>query len=241
MIVKLASTGWEIIHQPAHGLLAFQLGQQWKAAKRPLHWPETLIALTEHDDGQEPYEGRNHLTPLGAPLNFQELSYSVEQMRNMVSIALQKSRWNALMVSMHSTFLYEEKRDTDPALDEFLDQQKQNQQSWRRQYGVTKAEATYAYDFVQWCDAFSLILCLDQVPPEGRRLEISKGPDGTPYYVFQRPDGTLGLDPWPYDPVQLTVSIEQSTVPQLVFADDRELYNALQQAPIETKTWTLKQ
>ncbi|MBO0939686.1 DUF3891 family protein [Fibrella sp. HMF5335] len=240
MIVKLADTGWEIIHQPAHGLLAFQLGQGWKTAKRPLYWPETLIALTEHDDGQDPYEGRNHLTELGAPLNFQELEFSVEQARNMISIALQKSRWNALMVSMHSTFLYEEKRGTDAALDEFLDQQKGNQQSWRRQYGVTKAEATYAYDFVQWCDAFSLILCMNQVPPEGRRLEISKGPEGESYFVFQRPDNTVGVDPWPYEPGEFSVSLEHYAVPQLVFNDDRELYNALQKAPVERKSWVLK-
>ena len=241
MIVKLNTTGWDIIHQPAHGLLAFQLGQHWKATERPLHWPETLIALTEHDDGQEPYKDRNHLTPLGAPLHFQELEYSVEQARNMIGIALQKSRWNALMVSMHSTFLYDGKRGSDVALDEFLDQQTKNQQSWRRQYGVSKAEATYAYDFVQWCDAFSLILCLNQVPPEGRRLEISKGPNGKPYFVFQRPDGSLGVDPWPYESAQLSVSVEYYTVSQLVFADDTELYNALQEAPIEIKTWVLKQ
>ena len=240
MIVKLTATGWDIIHQPAHGLLAFQLGQPWQLAKRPLHWPETLIALTEHDDGQDPYEARNHLTELGAPLNFQDLEFSVAQTQNMVSIALQKSRWNALMVSMHSTFLYEEKRGTDAALDAFLDQQKENQQSWRRQYGVTKAEATYAYDFVQWCDAFSLILCLNQLPPEGRRLEISKGPDGTSHFVFQRPDGSLGVDPWPYEPAQFSVDLEYYCLGQLSFGDDHELYNALQKAPAQVSQWTFR-
>jgi Protein of unknown function (DUF3891) len=241
MIVKLTATGWEIIHQPAHGLLAFQLGQHWQPGERPLHWPETLIALTEHDDGQDPYDGRNHLTELGAPLNFQELEFSVDQMKNMVSIALQKSRWNALMVSMHSTFLYEEKRGADAALDTFLDQQKENQRSWRRQYGVTKAEAAYAYDFVQWCDAFSLILCLNQLPPEGRRLEISKGPDGKSYFVFQRPDGSLSVDPWPYESAHFSVNLEYYCLGQLVFKDDHELYNALQEAPAQVTKWTFRQ
>jgi hypothetical protein len=241
MIVRLIDTGWEVIHQPAHGLLAFQLAMHWQAGKRPQHWPETLIALTEHDDGQDPYEGRNHLTEAGAPKHFQILDYSVMQMKHMVEIALQKSRWNALMVSMHATYLYTEKRGQSAELDEFLDQQQQCQRTWRRQYGSTKAVAQYAYNFVQWCDAFSLILCMGQVPPEGRRLEISAGPDGVHYYVFQCPDGTLVVDPWPYEVDTFEVAIEYATLSQLIFADDAALYNALQQAPAQVRTWRLSE
>ncbi|WP_375446036.1 DUF3891 family protein [uncultured Fibrella sp.] len=241
MIVRLVDAGWEVAHQPAHGLLAFQLAMHWHPDKRPQHWPETLIALTEHDDGQSPYEGRNHLTEAGAPLHFQVLEFSNYQSKTMIEVALQKSRWNALMVSMHASFLYEEKRGQSPELDEFLDQQKQNQQSWRRQYSVSKAVAQYAYDFVQWCDAFSLILCMNQVPPEGRRLEISTGPDGIAYYVFERKDGSLGVDPWPYNVPEFTARIEFNTLHQLMFADDKELYNALQQAPVQVREWSIKE
>ena len=141
MIVKLVDTGWEIAHQPAHGLLAFQLALHWETAKRPHQWAETLIALTEHDDGQDPYQNRNHLTTAGAPLHFQVLEFSETQAKAMVEVALEKSRWNALMVSMHATFLYEEKRGQSAELDTFLDQQKQNQPAWRKQYGATKAVA----------------------------------------------------------------------------------------------------
>ncbi|MBO0952774.1 DUF3891 family protein [Fibrella forsythiae] len=239
MIVNLIDAGWEITHQPAHGLLAFQLAMHWQPDTRPAHWPETLIALTEHDDGQLPYEGRNHLTTAGAPLHFQVLEFSVEQAKNMVNVALQKSRWNALMVSMHASFLYEEKRGESAGLDEFLDEQKENQQSWRREYKVSKAVAQYAYDFVQWCDAFSLILCLNQVPPEGRRLEISIGPDGVHYYVFQRKDESIGVEPWPYNVPEFTAHIEYNSLNQLVFTDDQELYNALQKAPVQVREWRL--
>lgn len=240
MIVTQTDTGWQIIHQQAHGLLAVQAAIHWKADKRPKHWVETLIALTEHDDGQDPWEGRNHLTTAGAPLHFQILEYSVEQCRNMIQIALAKSRWNALMLSMHATFLYEEKRGTDPALDEFLDQQTDNQQKWRKQYGATKADAQYAYDFVQWCDALSLILCLNQVPPEGRRLEVSVGPDGVSYFILQRPDGTLCIDPWPFDVAEFSAHVETYPLNQLAFENDEELYNAIHDAPVVLKEWTFK-
>ena len=240
MIVTQTDTGWRVINQQAHGLLAVQLALHWQLSKRPVHWVETLIALTEHDDGQETWEGRNHLTTAGAPLHFQILDYSVEQCRNMIDIGLQKSRWNALMMSMHTSFLYEPKRGTDKALDVFLDQQVTNQTKWRRQSGATKAEAGYAYAFLQWCDALSLVLCMDQVPPEGRRLEVSVGPDGTSYYIYRQASGALGLEPWPFDGSLVKVHVESFQLAQLVFKTDKELYNTMQDAPIEQREWTFE-
>lgn len=240
MIVTQTDTGWQLINQQAHGLLAVQAAMHWRADKRPAHWVETLIALTEHDDGQDPWQDRNHLTTAGAPLHFEILEYSVDQCKKMIEIGLQKSRWNALMLSMHTSFLYEEKRGSDPALDEFLEQQVANQKKWRKQYGATKAEAQYAYDFVQWCDALSLVLCLNQVPPEGRRLEVSVGPDGVSYFIQQSKDQSLCIDPWPFDAPEFSVHVETFSLAQLVFADDTELYNAIQDAPIVVREWKFK-
>ncbi|QJW89051.1 DUF3891 family protein [Spirosoma taeanense] len=240
MIVTQTDTGWQIINQQAHGLLAVQAAMQWRQDKRPIHWVETLIALTEHDDGQDPWTERNHLTSAGAPLHFKILDYSVEQCKNLIQIGLQKSRWNALMMSMHTSFLYEPKRGSDKALDEFLDQQVDNQKKWRKQYGTRKAEAQYAYDFVQWCDALSLVLCLGQVPPEERRLEVSVGPDGISYFILQRKDRSLLMDPWPFEADGFSVYVETFQVNQLIFKDDNELYNAIQDAPIIISEWVFR-
>ncbi len=241
MIVTQTDAGWQIINQQAHGLLAVQLALHWQSDKRPVHWVETLIALTEHDDGQDPWQGRNHLTKAGSPLHFRILEYSVDQCRSLIQIGLQKSRWNALMMSMHTSFLYEPKRGTDKALDVFLDQQVDNQTTWRKQCKATKAEAAYAYSFVQWCDALSLILCLDQLPPEERRLEVSVGPDGVSYYIQQRNEGTLSISPWPFDTPIVEAHVETFQLTQLVFKDDKELYNVMQQSPIVTKEWMFKE
>lgn len=241
MIVTQTDSGWQIINQQAHGMLAVQLASCWQVQKRPIHWFETLVALTEHDDGQDPWEGRNHLTTAGAPLHFQILEYSVDQCRRMIQIGLQKSRWNALMLSMHTSFLYEPKRGQDKELDAFLDQQIDNQKKWRKQYNATKAEAQYAYAFVQWCDALSLVLCMNQMPPESRRLEVSVGPDGISYYIVQRKDGSLSLDPWPFEKPSIDVHIEAFDLNQLLFADDNALYNAIQDAPVTIKQWTFSE
>ena len=240
MIVTQTDAGWQIINQSAHGLLAVQLALHWQADKRPAHWPETLTALTEHDDGQDPWQGRNHLTTAGAPLHFQILQYSVEQCKRMIEIGLQKSRWNALMMSMHTSFLYEPKRGTDKALDDFLDQQVENQKKWRRQYKATKTEANYAYGFLQWCDALSLVLCMEQIPPDERRLEVSIGPDGVAYFIRQRPDNSLAVEPWPFDAPEFSVHVETFPLNQLVFDNDKDLYNAMQDAPVVLKEWMFR-
>ncbi|GAB3510626.1 hypothetical protein GCM10027341_49220 [Spirosoma knui] len=241
MIVTQTDIGWQLINQQAHGLLAVQLAVHWRTDKRPVHWYETLIALTEHDDGQDSWEGRNHLTTAGAPLHFQILEYSLSQCQQMIQIGLQKSRWNALMMSMHTSFLYEPKRGKDPELDAFLDQQRQvNQPAWRKQYKATKAEAEYAYEFLQWCDALSLILCMDQLPPEERRLEVSVGPDGVSYFIRQRNDETISLDPWPFEETEFSVHVEAFQLDQLVFADDNALYEAIQHAPVNIREWKFK-
>ena len=241
MIVNQTDTGWALINQQAHGLLAVQFALHWRVDKRPVHWAETLTALTEHDDGQGPWEERNHLTTAGAPLHFQLLQYSVEQCRKMIQIGLQKSRWNALLMSMHTSFLYEPKRGADKALDEFLDQQITNQVKWRRESKSTKTDTTYAYAFLQWCDALSLILCMNQIPPEGRRLEVSIGPDRIPYFIHQRTDGTLGLEPWPFEIPMVKVHIETFQVKQVVFKNDKQLYNAMQDSLVTTKEWTFQE
>lgn len=239
MIVYPTSQGWDVIHQQAHGLLAYQIATNWQTNQRPIHWPETLTALLEHDDGQNPFEGQNHLSEAGAPLSFEP--YSVAQCHRMVDIALKKSRWNALMVSHHATFLYEPKRGQDKALDAFLDQQKDNQKKWRENYGVTQKEVMYAYDFVQWCDALSLILCRKELPPEARQLEISKGPDGNRYFIQQQTtDQTLCVSPWPFKLDKFSVHIEVYPLHQLRFKNDNELYNVLNDALVEEREWAFK-
>lgn len=239
MIVHPSDTGWEIIHQQAHGLLAFQLALQWHSDKRSAYWPETLAALLEHDDGQDPYENTNHLTSAGAPQQY--APYSVSQCQRMLEIALRKSRWNALMVSKHASFLYEPKRGEDAKLDRFLDQQKVNQAKWQTAYDATDNEVDYAYALLQWCDALSLILCRQDIPPEGRQLEISLGPDDIPYFLRQRPeDQTLCVTPWPFEGETFAIAVEVHHLEQLAFRDDIELAKAIASATLEKRSWQFR-
>ncbi len=43
MIVIYKEEGWEVITQRAHGILAAQIGFQWRLKDRPERWMETLF------------------------------------------------------------------------------------------------------------------------------------------------------------------------------------------------------
>ena len=239
MIVKTHQRGWEIIYQKAHGLLAMEFGLHWQTAQRPPRFAETLAAILEHEDGLNDAEV-DALTDVGAPLHFELLEYTLEQCRSVTQLMRQKSRWMALMVSLHMTFLYEKKRGQDAEMDLFLDEQQTWQRRYLRELDIKREEAQRAYEFVEWCDAFSLLLCLDKVQMEQRKMEISNGPDGTVHQVWQRDDGSLCVEPWPFAVNKFEVSIESRIIEQLKFNSTDELRNALEATdPTETR-WQLR-
>lgn len=241
MIVKPHPEGWEIIFQRSHGLLAAQIGFYWQQAQRPVRWLETLVAIAEHDDAQEDFTGHNYITEAGAPKNFKMDAISLEQPRKITDYAYRKSRWVGLMDSMHVSFIYEPKRGLDKAMDKLLDEQREKQKQTRNALKVTQKEAQYAYKLVEWCDAFSLLLCQDLIQPEERKMDISRGPDGTIHRVWQRqPDQTLAVEPWCFEAGTFEVRIETRLLRQLAFKDDFELEKALKAAEIIEKTWRFK-
>lgn len=237
MIVNTVPEGWEIIYQQAHALLAAQIAFEWRPDHRPERWVETLAAIAQHDDGQRFWAGNIGLTPAGAPANFTMLPFSMEQARQVLYEASFQGRWRSLLTSMHLSFLYEELRGKNKATDTFLDEQKENQSCWRKELKINKQKAQQAYDLMQWCDRFSLILCRHQIPEAERTLEVSKGPDGVQYNVVQQKNGDLQVNPWPFQPDSFTVTIEASYLHQLQFKDEVELIDYLNKAPIRVKSW----
>jgi hypothetical protein len=239
MIVNTDPKGWEVIHQRAHGLLAMKIASQWRKDQRPGRWLETLLAIGQHDDGQEDWTGKNHLNEAGAPLDFMHKSFNMVQRRRITELSQHKGRWIALLISMHMSFLYENMRGKNKELDEFLDQQRQHQEKWRKELKVSLQELKSTYALMQWCDRFSLILCRNELPDGERFLEVSPGPDGTLYQVKQQADKTVLVHPWPFEEEKFELSIEASYLSQLSFTNDHELLNALKDSSIKEKTWVL--
>src|SRR5690606_11731620 len=103
---------------------------------------------------------------------FSQKEFSLQQAQNVVQVAQYKSRYVALLISMHVSYLYENMRGESKELDQLLDQQQKNQQQWRKSLKINKQEAEAAYRLLHWCDRCSLILCRRQLPEDERQREI---------------------------------------------------------------------
>ncbi len=249
MIVNPTPTGWQVIYQQAHALLAAQLAWAWPPFLVPDRWVGLLAATAQHDDEQTAWHGRgghHGLTPAGAPANFTQQAFSAEQASGVLHAARFQGRWRSLLTSLHLSTLYEPLRGSQPATTAFLDELHASQARWQKELHLTKNQARQAYDLLHWCDRLSLILCRQELPEMGRAVEIYLDPLGASHrtaHVVRQPAGpgtTVVISPWPFAAKELVVSVEAQQLHQLQFRDDAELATALHQGPIETLSWTLQ-
>ncbi|ARS36790.1 DUF3891 family protein [Pontibacter actiniarum] len=240
MIVNPIPEGWEVIYQQAHGVLAAQLAFHLKPELHCRHWAETLIAIANHDNRQRTWRGKDGLTPAGAPADFTLQPNTLEQARALMHDVRFQSRWVALLTSMHMSYLYESRRGEGKATDAFLDEQLALQQGCRKSLRLSQKEAQQAYAVMQWCDRFSLILCRNELPADERRLEITTGPDGKPYFLQQQQQGGITVTPWPFAAPRVEVQVECRVLEQLQFGSDKELAQALHQVEVRYKKWELQ-
>ncbi|MBU6120066.1 DUF3891 family protein [Hymenobacter siberiensis] len=243
MIVNSTPVGWQIVYQQAHALLAAQLAYAWPPTLPPARWVGLLAAIVQHDDEQAAWlghGGHHGLTPAGAPANFTQKEFSMEQAAGVLAAARFQGRWRSLLTSLHLSCLYENLRGQKKAIDAFLDELKTSQQQWRRQLEISKKEADQAYALLHWCDRLSLILCRHEIPEMGRAVEIHRGPDGTVHTLAQPvAGGPVLVKSWPFQAAEMEVSVEASVLTQLQYKDDAELAAALRAAPIDILRWTL--
>ncbi|MBO2010423.1 DUF3891 family protein [Hymenobacter negativus] len=243
MIVNSTPAGWQIIYQQAHALLAAQLAWHWPPTLPPDRWVGLLAAIAQHDDEQADWHGRGGhygLTPAGAPANFTQKAFSMEQAAGVQAAARFQGRWRSLLTSLHLSCLYESLRGQQKNIDAFLDELRAHQRQWELELKITKKQADQAYALLHWCDRLSLILCRHEVPEMGRAVEIHRGPDGTTHTLAQpEASGPVIIRPWPFQAKEIEVSVEASILTQLQFQDDAELATALRAAPLETLRWTL--
>ncbi|GAB2854172.1 DUF3891 family protein [Hymenobacter ruber] len=246
MIVNSTPAGWQIIYQQAHALLATQLAWHWPPTLLPPDkWVGLLAAIAQHDDEQAAWHGHgghHGLTAAGAPANFTQQEFSMEQAAGVLAAARFQGRWRSLLTSLHLSCLYEGLRGQKKEIDGFLDDLKARQQQWQKELKISKKDAARAYALLHWCDRLSLILCRHEIPEMGRAVEIHRGPDGTVHTLAQPgADGPVVISPWPFQAPEIEVSVEASVLTQLQYKDDAELAAALRAAPIETLRWTLAQ
>jgi hypothetical protein len=238
MITNLLQDGWQVIYHRSHALLAAQIAGHWRRSDAPERLYETIAAISHHDDLEKEWEG-HELTQAGAPLDFTlDSDDSVEPLRQHIHESRYRGRWVAFLTSKHMSFLNQAKRSESQEWADFLMAQEQQQQRWLKELGISPEDGETAYQFMQWCDRFSLILAQKQVPEGGRSLEIS-AINGQRYDVRQLEGGKLTVEPWCFEAPEFTVNVEACHLTDLQFADNAALVKALQKAPIEVLEWML--
>ncbi len=240
MIVNYTEQGWEIITQRAHGLLAAQAAMEWRIKDRPQRWAETVAAISEHDDAQTELEEDDLLTPQGGPVNFTMKKFEAGHCRRLQDFSLSKSRYIALLTSMHMNFLHHTEAETNTEAKVFLKEQAALRAVWCKDLKISKKEATRIYNLMEWCDAFSLLLCQQEVPPENRIIEVSQGPDKKQYKLSQKKNGALSIKPWPFEYKSFKLRVEYRVISKLRFKDCDDFKDEFLKAPVNEKVWKLE-
>jgi hypothetical protein len=227
MIVASHAKGWKIINQRSHGLLAAMLAYQYDIDLPNEIMVPTLIAIAEHDDGvAETLENKN-LTKAGAPRHFlvhdDSKKTDLKQYINVMEIATAKSQLNALLTSLHLDFIFGDPNDDqDQKLINFLKEQQKKRDAIFKHLNIDKKYATRLYRFFEWCDAFSLLICMNKIQPEGRKMEVSESPDGDMSQTFYKADKEITVEPWVFKNNTFKVFYEYKIVEQLQFKSVEE-------------------
>lgn len=243
MIVTHVENGWEIVFQPAHGLLAGALARNFAEDRRCRFWFETVAAIICHDDSKVAFDRgqTNYLTDVGAPKNFAQVEMTAKQrfieVRDRLENAYRKHRWIGLLESQHADFLYRDSETSDLLLN-LLQSERQRRADTLDELQHSEQDLHAAYDIMRWCDRCSLILCQNGLPEMGRRLEIITFEDGTRFDVFYDQDqDRVRVDPWPFESDELTLSVEVHHLKQLAFQDDADLEHCLKQGETTIREW----
>ncbi|SEA63082.1 DUF3891 family protein [Pedobacter hartonius] len=229
MIVNYTESGWQIITQRSHSLLAAQICGHWKKDNQPSRWVDTLIATAEHDDVYNEFVNDNLLNDKGGPVNFKNTDFELPYAERLIAMAETKSAYIALLVSRHIQFLY----NNNPKAEQYIRNLKIKEKSWLKFAGTTNGEINRSYKLLEFCDAFSLLICQGLVPPEQRKIEISSGPDGSVYEMHSQ-GKRLIVAPWPFETSRFFATYESRTLSALTFQDTADFRQAVEEAETVT-------
>lgn len=243
MIVTSHQKGWKITNQRSHGLLAAMLAYQYDIDLPNDVIVPAIIAIAEHDDGVEETKENRNLTEMGAPRHFMVSDEASKpdftQRLNVMEISSSKSQLNALLTSFHVDFLHNgEQRKTDKDLDSFLTQQEKLRAVILKDLKINKKCANRLYRLMEWCDAFSLLICMDKIQPKGLKIEVSKSPDGDMNQTFYTPNNEISVEPWCFKNDKFMVFYEYKIIEQLKFDTIEEFDAVCKSTPVQREEFT---
>jgi len=228
MIVTKNLQGWNIFFHRTHALLAFKIGIHIKESFWPIpsYRLDGLSAITDHDNGQPKWKKRDNLTEAGAPKDFrQPSSMALKEVKSLINSCLHKSSFMSLMISMHCLSIYKEKKDKK--VKDFLRELDNLSKSIIKHLNIKLADAESCYQILRFCDELSLLLCQDDIPKEGRKIQLEPLPGIKENFIREDENGILRLDHWCFDSSEFTLSSEYYKTKKLSYDSDHELISEL--------------
>jgi hypothetical protein len=221
------------IGQASHAWVSGQLARAWGNDRFPAPHPfeEVCLGALQHDIGMAESDLRPERHPdSGLPRQFFELDRRTHLAlwTAAPTRVLSQSRYAALLVSLHSTGLYERfpPSTDDPeiarAVAEYLDGQRALQAQLAAEVGATQEELARNQALLAIWDGLSLALCRDQAP---HKL------DG---FTLDHDVDAFTLDPWPFAVDHLAVRVEGRRLAGAPYPDEAALHAALDHAPVLT-------
>lgn len=234
MITRYDDKGWTIITQRAHGLLSGQICALLKTADYSPSWLETVIACSEHDDVYNEFDIKPLIDSNGAPLDFKSTTFNLKRAKAQIDMALTKSRFISLLIARHIKFTH----GKEPKAKAFVAEINGKEKDWLKESGLKKTDIDKAYNLLEFCDAFSLLICQDLIPPENRKLEISDGPNNSSYYLHKSGEN-LSVEPWPFIQDKFDLTYETRVIKELKFTSDSGFRKSLKSAPVFLRRLTI--
>ncbi|WP_276166096.1 DUF3891 family protein [Zobellia alginiliquefaciens] len=241
MIINFLEKGIEVISHPAHGLLAGKIADQLKNRPYQNHWMETLTAIIEHDDEQLSNEAKNNISDLGMAMDFVTHQVPLEKMlvhaKAVFKKVLKKSSWSAMLLTYHLEFLYSDKMEEVEDFKAFLKELKDFRSESIKFHGIDEAGAEELYKIMLFSDRLSLILCQEETPTLGRKLEINKSIKNHRYFIYKTKDTVFTVEPWPFRKNHFSLCVDARVLKELKFKDEKHFNQKLDEASIEIKTF----
>lgn len=244
MIVKHHEEGWEIISHYAHGLLSGKIAHRLKASLKPKNWIDVLTGIIEHDDHLLGFDEQSYLLENGTPKDFTMGSdthwESLEHAKRVYGNAMQKSQLVALMTGRHLEFLYRGIAQEYAPIKNFLKSVSSIRKVQRELYGINAGEEDALYDIVLFSDRCSLVLCKDEVPNPGRKIEINHTIGNKTYFMEKRTEDKITVAPWPFENSSFEIDVEYRILKKVAFKDNRDLEKSLQAAEVQRRTFAFE-
>ena len=235
MLVRHHAKGWKIISHYTHALLAGKIGYRLKDKMLEFNRLETLTAIINHDDYLIDFDETNYLTDAGTPRDFMmdggNAKDDIVHAKSLYNGTLQKSQWISILVSRHIEFLYQDSSDNEMQL--FLKKMYEKRKEQRKLYGLNLEMENQLYSVLRFCDRLSLIICGEEVPVEGRKLEINQSIDDETYFVSFGDEGKYCIEPWLFSENSFEVDYEYKILEQAKFSTNKELQQCIADAPVQ--------